>query len=87
MDPRQERDVVVQVRQFLSQIALELEASAAGAKAAADSIDDRDVAWRHVQQLYARLQEATHLVSRLQTTVNDAVEANAATNTRPEAAK
>jgi hypothetical protein len=73
MDQKQEREIRSQVRQDLLQIALELEASAAGARAAADSINDRDLAMTHMQQLYSRLKEATYLLDRFKRAIDDAL--------------
>lgn len=73
MDPKQERELEAQVTQCLLQIALELEAAAAGARGAAKAIPDRESSMRNVQQLYSRLQEATHLLNRFKRTIDEAV--------------
>jgi len=73
MAPEPESEVVNDVRQFLVQIALELEESAAGAKAAAGALPDRAAAWPQVQRMYSRLQQANYLVERVQATVKLAV--------------
>lgn len=73
MDPKREQEVLSQVRQYLLQIALELEASAAGARSAAKAIPDRELAMPHVQQLYSRLQEATFLMEKFKRAIDDAI--------------
>ena len=73
MSPMPEREVVNDVRQFLVQIALELEESAAGAAAAAGALPDRAAAWPQVQRMYTRLQQANYLVERVQKTVSQAI--------------
>jgi hypothetical protein len=73
MEPKREREMQSQVRQYLLQIALELEASAAGARRAAEAIPNRDLAMLHVQQLYSRLNEATFLLNRFKKSIDDAL--------------
>jgi hypothetical protein len=73
MEPKREQDMQSRVREYLLQIALELEASAAGARSAAETIPNRDLAMTHVQQLYSRLQEATFLLERLKQTIDNAL--------------
>ena len=78
MDPKREREMQSQAREYLLQIALELEASAAGARSAAESIQksDRDQGMIHVQQLYTRLKEATYLLDRFKRAIDDALAAD-----------
>jgi hypothetical protein len=66
--------VIREVRHCLTQIALELEAAAEGARGAAEHLADRSAAWSHVQQMYGRLEEASHLVGKFQRTINEAME-------------
>jgi hypothetical protein len=70
-----EEKVLDDVRRLFIQIALELEASAAGAKAAAIALPDREAAWPQVQQMYTRFQEAAFLVERIQKVVDEAMAA------------
>ena len=76
MDKKREQEVRQQARQFLVQIALELEASAAGAKGAAEALPDSKLAQSYIQQLYSRLNEATYLLDRFKSTIDDAVKEN-----------
>ena len=67
-----ERQVIDQTRQCLIQIALELEEAAAGAKHAAECLDDRDAAWAQVHQMFARLGQADHLIKRFRGVIEEA---------------
>jgi hypothetical protein len=49
-----EKQIIDHVRQYLIQLALELEEAAAGARNAAGCLHDRDAAWVQVQQMFAR---------------------------------
>jgi hypothetical protein len=73
MDPKREQEVKSQVREILLQIALELEASAAGARGAAANIPDRELGMPYVQQLYSRLKEATFLLDKFKRVIDDAL--------------
>jgi len=75
MDPKREREMQRQAHEYLMQIALELESSAAGARGAAQAIltDNREQGMVHVQQLYSRLHEATHLLDRFKRAIDDAL--------------
>ena len=73
MDPKQEREMLSHVREYLLQIALELEASAAGARGAAENMLNRELAMAHTQQLYSRLKEATYLLERFKRVIDDAL--------------
>ncbi len=68
-----EQRAVDDVKRYLLQIALELETASSNARAAAEAVPDQEKAWPHLQQLYTRLHEATHLIEQFQTTVNKAV--------------
>lgn len=77
MEPKREQEVLSQVCQYLLQIALELEASALAARKAAELIPKRDgSAMPHVHQLYSRLNEATFLLNRFKSTIDDAIAEN-----------
>lgn len=76
MDQKREEEVKSQAREYLLQIALELEASAAGARAAAGNLANREIAMAHVQQLYTRLQEATFQLDRFKRVIDKAVAEN-----------
>ena len=65
-----EEKAVNEVKNYLLQIGLELEAASTSARSAADAVPDQAQAWPHVQQLYTRLHEATQLVEQFQTTVD-----------------
>ena len=69
------KQIIAEAYRYLTQIGLELEASAAGAKTAATLIqgEDPSAAQGAVQQMYARLDEARDLVQRFQKTINEAV--------------
>ena len=75
MVTKQEQDILKEVRQFLLQLALELEASAAAARKAAEVISDADKeqAWPFVQQMYTRLSQANYLLQSFKTIIDDAV--------------
>jgi hypothetical protein len=70
---KSEQAMLNEVRRFLTQISLELEASAAGAREAAAAIPNRDTAWPQVQQMYARLNGATRLLEEFRTTIDEAI--------------
>ncbi len=76
MDPKEESKVINKTKEYLLQIALELEAAAAGARGAAEAIPDREKGMRHVQQLYSRLKEATYLLDRFKSTIDEAIAKN-----------
>lgn len=67
-----DKQVIDEVRPSLTQIALELEEAAAGAKAAAGCLHDHDAAWARVQHLFARLDQANHLINGLKHENEDA---------------
>lgn len=67
-----DEQVVDQIRQYLTQIGLELEEAATGARNAAGCVRDRDAAWVQVQQMFARLGQANHLIKRFQSAIEDA---------------
>lgn len=71
------REVMEKIRALLTEVALELEDSAAGAKAAAESLPDARGAWPQFQRMYARLQHATFLVARFEQSVEEAIAAAA----------
>ena len=73
MDAKQEREIEKELREFLLQLAMELEASAAAARQAAEFASDKDrqKAWPHVQQMYTRLSQANHLLQSFQATIDD----------------
>jgi len=73
MDQKQEMELRMEVRQYLIQIALELEAAAGGAKGAAENIGDRELAIPYVQQLYSRLSQATYLLDSFKRTIDKAI--------------
>lgn len=81
-----EQRAVDDVKQYLLQIALELETASTSARAAADAVPDQGKAWPHLQQLYTRLHEATHLIEQFQITVDKAVSNMAPGSALPEAA-
>ena len=72
MDTKQEKDLRKEVREYLMQLALELQASADAAKKAADNVY-KDQAWPFVQQMYTRLSQANLFLERMKTTIDDAV--------------
>ncbi len=61
-----EKEVAHRLRETLTQVSLELEASAQAALAAAQSLPDEHALWTNLQRMFARLQQATHVVSDLQ---------------------
>jgi len=69
-----DRQVIDQIQQYLTQIALELEEAAAGARTAAGCLHDRAAAWVQVQQLFARLGQANHLIKSFQSAIDDATQ-------------
>jgi hypothetical protein len=73
MDNKKMGEIDSQARQFLLQIAAELEAAAAGARSVAAAIPNRELTGMLIQQFYARLDEANHLVKTLQRTIDEAV--------------
>jgi len=73
MDQKQQQAIIDEVRLCLNQIALELEASAQGARSAMAVLHDRKASWVHIQQLYSRLGQATHLVNKFQKTIDEAI--------------
>jgi len=75
MDQKREQEVRSQVREYLLQVALELEAAAAGARGAAGAIvgGSREQGMSHVQQLYSRLNEATFMLDRFKSTIDQAL--------------
>jgi len=78
LDPKQEQKMLKEVREFLLQLALELEASAAAARKAAELVYDRgekarQQTWPQVQQMYTRLSQANLLLQNLKTTIDDAL--------------
>jgi hypothetical protein len=50
----------------LTQIAMELEASAQAAREAARCLPDKKILWVNIQQMYSRLSQADHHLGRLQ---------------------
>lgn len=76
MDDKQVKILEKDVHEFLMQLSMELEASAEAAKKAAEyfSETDRQNAWTYVQQMYARLSQANHLLQRFKSTIDYAVE-------------
>jgi len=75
MDTKQEKELRKEMREYLMQLALELEASADAAKKASEHVfdNDRGLSWTFVQQIYTRLSQANHLLERIKATVDDAV--------------
>jgi hypothetical protein len=73
MDVKNEQAVVSEIKRFLTQIALELETSAAGARGAAAALPDHNATWSHVQQMYARFDQATRLLTELRETIDHAI--------------
>jgi len=73
MDAKHEQAMRDEVRRFLTQIALELEAAAAGAHGAAAAAGDRKAAWPQVQQMYARFDQAARLLAELRATIDEAI--------------
>ena len=75
MDAKQEQGMLKEVREFLLQLAMELEASAAAARKAAVLVTDADKqrAWPQVQQMYTRLSQANHLLQRFQSIIDNAL--------------
>jgi cell fate (sporulation/competence/biofilm development) regulator YmcA (YheA/YmcA/DUF963 family) len=73
MDTKEEKELLDKVRQYLMQVALELEKASLGAKAAAQSLPEREKVWPHVQQMYTRLNEANFLLERFKSTIDEAV--------------
>ncbi len=72
----EERDqqTLAEVRRYLTQIALELEAAAQGAREAARLLPDPRESWPQVHQMYARLEQATGLVTQFQRRINEVVQ-------------
>jgi hypothetical protein len=60
------------VRETLTQVSLELEASARAAKEAALCVSDKQAVWSKIQQMYARFTQASYMVDRLQAIAKDA---------------
>lgn len=77
MEDKREQEIRDQVREYLLQIALELEAAATGARGAAGAIvtGNHELGMINVQQLYSRLREATYLLGRFKSTIDEAVAA------------
>jgi len=75
MEDKREQEIKAQVREYLLQIALELEAAATGARGAAGAIvvGNHELGMINVQQLYSRLREATYLLDRFKSTIDEAV--------------
>ena len=73
MDEKQKRARFEEVRSYLLQIALELESSTASAREAAGLLENRQAAWPHIQNMYARLQQANYLLERFRKTIDDTI--------------
>jgi uncharacterized membrane protein YccC len=75
MDAKQEQKILKEVRELLLQLAMELEASAAAARKAAELATDADRqrAWPYGQQMYTRLSQANHLLQQFQSFIDDAL--------------
>lgn len=75
MDAKQEKDLRNEIREYLLQLALELQASADAAKKAAGLTQeaDGDQAWRFVQQMYTRLGQADFMLKKIKTAIDEAV--------------
>ena len=73
VDVKSEQALRNEVKRFLTQIALELESSAGGARGAVAALPDRKAAWSHVQQMYARFDQATLLLAELRATIDEAI--------------
>ena len=74
MDFTDEQAVQNEARRYLIEISLELEAAATAARRAAAALPGhRDVAWREIQQMYARYDQASRRMAELRATVEDAV--------------
>ena len=73
METKPSPEMVSQARSYLTQIALELDASATGAKEAARLVDEPQAALPHVHMMYARLHEANYLLERFKRTIDDAI--------------
>ena len=73
METKPDPEMLLQVRSYLTQIALELDASAAGAKEAARLVEEPKAAMPHVQMMYARLHEANYLLDQFKRTIDDAI--------------
>jgi hypothetical protein len=74
MDDKHRKLLLDELRHCLRQVALELEAAASAANQAADGIPSEVTAWRPVQQLYTRLDEANHLATQFKEKINEAVQ-------------
>lgn len=61
-----------EARQMVVQVALELEKAAEAARRAVDAGDDRTEAWKQLQQLYTRFDEASQLLRDMRRTVDAA---------------
>ena len=70
-----ERGIREEVRQFLLQLAMELETSAGAARKAAELSlkSDMETAWPYVQQMYTRLSQANLQLQSLKALVDYAV--------------
>jgi len=73
MDPRTQKLFENDVRSYLIRIALELESSAEGARAAAKAMPDSKATWAPVQQMYARFAQATRLLDEFRATIDKAI--------------
>lgn len=60
-------------RQMVAQVAIELTKAAEAAQRAASAGDDREEAWKQLQQLYARFDEASQLLKDMRRAVDAAL--------------
>lgn len=61
-----------EARQLVVQVALELEKAAEAARRAVDAGDDRAEAWKQLQQLYTRFDQASQLLRDMRRAVDAA---------------
>jgi|GEM_PF-1975689 len=73
MKKDKERELRAEARRHLLQVAYELEVASKAAKEAATHIENRDLAWSYVQQLYARGDSAQYAMTQLKKAVDDAI--------------
>lgn len=67
-----EKQIIDHLHLYLNQIALELEEAAGASRNAARCLSDHHAAWVQVQQLFARLSQANHLINRLKGEIEEA---------------